>query len=593
MQLPAALQPWREQLAWFDEKIIEAIGPLVVALDPLVALPGPRLGAGALEPDGVDGLARRGSYERLLATEWAIADAVPDEFLRRAAGGEHLFLAPRLRAPRVERELVALFDAGPDQLGEPRLAHIALWILLARRAEVAGARFRWGVLQLPGKLGDASSPAMLRQLLEARTFERCCDAHRQAWREHLAASVGERWSIGARTDVDATHGATIRLRFDGTLDVLVATRERQRRATLMPPAPDIAARLLQGRFAPPEAGATPVRGRWRFALQPPPRFSWRGNHVAVPLVGADALCVLHATSNMRKRQAAQNVNLARTQLVAATLSDSRYGGIEALGDMLGLWNGGRSLRVPRPADDAFRVESGQADRLWCERIGGDIVNWLVLDAERRLVRWRVGKTGAAQFDTIAVDVIGVVRAGQERIVYVTFVDRCLELYYWSPSGHRRHVARLVRVSDGTWPLRCVLAGERQRSAWRGAAAIELRHGAAGDDPSRDWLFTSVDTESDAIALRRIQTGSHWKVIGPVRCDAAHAIGGYGLLAIDTTKRRLVVAGVNERTELATGSGDIATASVNDDGTRIAFVDAQRQLMVLRHDGTMLMRTSPR
>ncbi len=32
---------------------------------------------------------------------------------------------------------VALFDAGPAQLGEPRLAHLALFILLARRAELA------------------------------------------------------------------------------------------------------------------------------------------------------------------------------------------------------------------------------------------------------------------------------------------------------------------------------------------------------------------------------------------------------------------------------------------------------------------------
>src|SRR5687768_17876785 len=41
------------------------------------------------------------------------------------------------------------FDAGPNQLGSPRIAQIAALIVLSRRAEAAGVRFAWGILQEP------------------------------------------------------------------------------------------------------------------------------------------------------------------------------------------------------------------------------------------------------------------------------------------------------------------------------------------------------------------------------------------------------------------------------------------------------------
>ncbi|MDC8013990.1 hypothetical protein [Tahibacter soli] len=590
MRLPAALAPWYGWLSWFDDKVAAALGPMLVALDPLLGLPGPRLVQNAHEPDGVDGLQRRGNYERLLVSEWAMADAMPDEFLRRAAGGEHLFLAPRMRAPRVDRELVALFDAGPEQLGAPRLVHIALWILLARRAERAGARFCWGVLQAPGTIVDAQSPATLRQLLEARSFERASDAHRDAWRAALAASVGERWSIGAQPDVDATHAATIRLRYTGEIDVAVGARRAPRRTTLQPPRDDLAVRLLQGRFAPVAEPGDTVPGRWRFARQPAPLFSWRGNHIAVQQVGTDAVFVLHVTGNARKRQAPRRVDASWVgQLVAATVSENRWGGIVALGDEIGLWNGSGVRRVPRPGDDALRLVPGQADRLWCERFGGGVVSYVMLDDARRLVRWRESSAGV-RFDTIAQHVVGAVRAGQERLAYVTFHERRADLHYWRDNGHARHVARLARVEATTRPLRCELAGARLRSVWHGAVAIEWRSEVVGDE-MRHWSLVAVRTDRDDLSLQRIRTDADWKVIGPVRSTHDHAVDGFGLLAIDRRKHRLVVAGTSGHAELYAAGGEIATVGVSSDGTRVAFVDEARQIVVLSHDGRVLVRTN--
>ncbi|WP_447413065.1 hypothetical protein, partial [Clostridium perfringens] len=63
-----------------------------------------------------------------------------------------------------------MFDAGLAQLGEPRLAQMALFILLARRAEQADAQFSWGILQQPGILHDDTGLGGIRKLLKSRSL---------------------------------------------------------------------------------------------------------------------------------------------------------------------------------------------------------------------------------------------------------------------------------------------------------------------------------------------------------------------------------------------------------------------------------------
>ena len=57
--------------------------------------------------------------------EWVIADEIPDEFIRRVAEGEHTFHELARSQPAKDRTSTVLFDTGPDQLGAPRLAHLA------------------------------------------------------------------------------------------------------------------------------------------------------------------------------------------------------------------------------------------------------------------------------------------------------------------------------------------------------------------------------------------------------------------------------------------------------------------------------------
>lgn len=110
------------------------------------------------DPDGYGGLARRGRWEQLLVTEWALAEAVPDEFVRRAAMREQLFLKLERQLPAAAPVTRVWLDCGPTQLGAPRLAHLAILLVLKRRAEEAGGTMLWAPLHDPEPLYPELDP---------------------------------------------------------------------------------------------------------------------------------------------------------------------------------------------------------------------------------------------------------------------------------------------------------------------------------------------------------------------------------------------------------------------------------------------------
>jgi hypothetical protein len=195
---PHQLSAWQPWLSWFDTDHIAALLPLLRTLDTSVsALCGQQL-AGEPEFAGLEDLRRRGNYQRLLLSEWIYADEVPDEFLRRAAQGEHLFLEPSFRQPKAAQPVYAIFDCGPSQLGAARLIHIALWIVLARRAQNKATEFRFQAAQADGDWRVARDVEDLRWLLTQRSFSAWDTANCDA---RLDNTVGERWIIGSTNSV--------------------------------------------------------------------------------------------------------------------------------------------------------------------------------------------------------------------------------------------------------------------------------------------------------------------------------------------------------------------------------------------------------
>ncbi|QQR44165.1 hypothetical protein JKA73_35150 [Myxococcus xanthus] len=259
--LPHALRPWASILAKFPLEVALNLGPLVarlsVALGPLRA-PSEREGG---EPQGYDGLSRRGSFDRLLVSEWLWAMEAPDELVRRAAFGELSYLKPSFRQPQRAHRTVMLLDAGPDQLGAPRIAHLALLIVMARRAEAAGATFAWGVLQADPRRGwfTEVTPATLGAWLNARDTAPPSAERLSAWCEalELGARTADAWLVGA-SRLSRLEGAETLSRIEVSevlapevrqLAVEVHPAARAPRSVLLDlPSPDDSVRLLRDPF---------------------------------------------------------------------------------------------------------------------------------------------------------------------------------------------------------------------------------------------------------------------------------------------------------------------------------------------------------
>jgi hypothetical protein len=269
-ELPPALRPWAMQLAIFPEDLALSLGPHVARLAAAIGALRPRGEAEGGEPQGYDGLARRGPYERLLLTEWLYALESPDEFIRRAAFGEHAFLKPAFKQPQGSRRTVALLDAGPDQLGAPRIAHMALLVVLQRRAEAAGAEFSWGVLQSPPDRGpfSAVTPPAVQTWLAARSVEPVMGAHVARWCEALAigSAPEDCWLVGGSRlgripEAAGLSRVEVEERLEpGARQLSVSVRRGARAPSsveLELPAPDDCIRLLRDPFT--SRATTPVR----------------------------------------------------------------------------------------------------------------------------------------------------------------------------------------------------------------------------------------------------------------------------------------------------------------------------------------------
>lgn len=195
--LPKPLQPWTEALSIMRQEVVDGVGTWLAPLRALVGpLAIPRSTVSG-DPDGLSGLTRRGSYERLVTSEWAVALEVPDEFLRRALMGEHVFLARAYQEPHGAHSSVALLDAGPMQLGAPRLVQLAALVVLAQRARDCGAEFRFGMLQDPShRLLPVDRDGLIGWSQTRSTA--CQPESLDGWAEALdEVEAADRWIVGA------------------------------------------------------------------------------------------------------------------------------------------------------------------------------------------------------------------------------------------------------------------------------------------------------------------------------------------------------------------------------------------------------------
>lgn len=150
------------------------------------------------EPDGYEGLSGTGPYDRLLLSEWLLAEEAPMEFDRRAAMGEHAFLALARSHPLGAGHLGVIVDAGPEVLGAPRLAQLAALVVLAQRCAAQGGEIRWVVAQrLDQGPWIGLDPEGIRCWLDARGALPVDDTALEAWLDQcVEAEIETLWWVG-------------------------------------------------------------------------------------------------------------------------------------------------------------------------------------------------------------------------------------------------------------------------------------------------------------------------------------------------------------------------------------------------------------
>ncbi|MGO1069406.1 hypothetical protein [Lysobacter sp. CA199] len=607
MRLPDTLKPWRAWLDWFDPELAGAVGDLLLRLHPMLGAFRMRAQSGQVEPEGIDDLRRRGSYDRLLLSEWALADAAPDEFDRRAAGGEHLFLNPKLVAREVDALTVAVFDSGPAQLGAARLAHVALWILLAQRAQAAKARFAWGVLGRPGEVHDADSPQMLKRLLSARTLtpggalaakDAADDAQElprkrfeREWAEHLDALApvcGERWSIGAaEPGLGLGHRVSIRRDDPGALDIAIAARQARRDIRLALPEPSLSARLLGGHFEALERVQGAPVGGGKLSLKQPPLISFDGRSVAVPLLGDTAVIVYRLPRDGQAPCAPKVSRWSKSKwMLAATLIDRHFCGVMPGESSLELWQmsdfNPRSTRAgtpPLPPPEELDTVPGRARWLPCALIrGGHSGSRLfVLSGSGHLLSWTRMAQGI-DYSVVARGVSAIGYHDQGGIVYLAYSEHNLSVVEYR-GGVFKQVDREAVAEP---PRKALLCGRRRNGLLRLGYALEQPVGGQGGERSSVWRVFS--RERDRSSDYETMLPADWKVEGLALAPTT----GVHLIALRPDRRALVSIGAAGRTTLYESAYAITAVTVAADCDVVALIDQQGRLVVLRDQGRSVL-----
>lgn len=301
--LPKALQPWQTWLSWLDPELIPAFSDLLQRLSRVLGpVQGKQLG-GLPEQDGIGQIQRKGDYQNLLLSEWLMADEVPDEFMRRAINAEHLFLAPNYKSQQSLNQITVLFDTGISQLGECRLVHIALLILLAQRAEKVGCTLMWGTLQSIIPLMPLNSINDLYELLTRRTYSPVLNENITHWQnviaEDMDAQSGEIWLITGSNQqpmlkqIASSHYIELTGDdcFNKTIGVNIRTPHFQRHIVLPTPPRALSAQILKGQIRPPSVQNT-HQHEHKISLMFSPVISFHGSAVGVTLLGKPGLVVI-------------------------------------------------------------------------------------------------------------------------------------------------------------------------------------------------------------------------------------------------------------------------------------------------------------
>ena len=593
LSLPKALEPWRDWLTLFPPELTDAIGQMLLRLDPLVG----RLKFASQrtndEPVGIGNIVQRGTYDRLLMTEWLFADAEPDEFIRRAASGELLFLGTEPDIRLRSQLCIALFDAGPMQLGEPRLAHIVLFILLSRRAEEAGAQFKWGILQNPGVLHETQGREAMKTLLTSKSLRNATTAELASWDLLLKEqdkNLCDCWQISD------THTARIKRAtnlfnikvdlFSGdqnrSLNLQLSQRNNQRDVKLELPKEDVAIRILREPFKRIDGLAHVRNGKSRPSLKQAPRFASKGCWLAVPQLDGN-IVIYNVPQSVRAAPGKFRTvrQPAKGSILAAGVMGKNLAYIAADGLDLSFYGfpsqhfSHKKVVVQRPEMKYFRAPTGGTRWLptyfmESQHKSGSIARVFVQDIDQHLVCWEsslalplvTGKPKTLRpeptephFKSIASNVIGS-DFFAHRLLYAAIENGTTKIFRW-------HAHENAPLAVGSIPHIGLGVFFGNEVSWTHATNFE--HGLLALQISENewWIGTSK-------AHIRKTISASVKVIGVI--NRMHdGEDDFGLVVLSADKHSIQFVGNTRQIDLHHSAEAIAKISMDAVSGRLAWI----------------------
>ena len=242
---------WWDQLDFFAPDVRRDYGRLLTQLERGFSAVAASPEGG--EPAGWAGLTRRGSWERLVTSEWALAEVAPEEFVRRATQGELAYWQMAQEARQQARMVWVWVDVGPDQLGACRLVQLAMLFLLQHLCKRSGGQLCWGMIQSPQKGYDRLGAEEVKTYLRSRSLD-------PGRRPPEAPSGMQSWCLGSPAWLTQVPTSYQRVGLLQTSSQSVEVQYRQRRLTLQMPSPERALRLLRDPFSLPTEPATSSPG---------------------------------------------------------------------------------------------------------------------------------------------------------------------------------------------------------------------------------------------------------------------------------------------------------------------------------------------
>jgi hypothetical protein len=472
-----------------------------------------------------------------------------------------------------------------------------MFILLARRAEAAGARFQWGLLQGPGVLHDELGAAAVRRLLGARTLYAPEAAQVERWSAVLDDTVTDCWLVGDPASPQPPRAdSRILVRrswLGGDLEVTLAQRRSSRTVTLALPKPDDCVRLLRRPFeAPTKPGAMAVRSSAHSLKRAPIFDSQRGRLAAGMMDGS--LTIYHIPDSLQAAPGRPR-NIGKLphadSIIAAGLFHKAFGTVAMTAGALRpsgfpgpFFNkpGGPALPLPEP--DMFEAVPGAlrwAAAFHLLHRHGDAITErvFVLDKAGHLVCWtRTGSAADArpaesEFKLVAKNVIGAVQHKDRLLFAVSVPDRTDAYALRSDQAKPEHLYPLM------WQGQRYLFGDLNN--WRGGRGMYALQRTASI-----WLVgenagaAEIEVEDDSLVLgcARRETKEH-----------------PGLVVLDRSRKRIVLVTSDQRITLAESTERIAQASFDPTLNRLAWLGQASGSLTVRQIGVAqpLLLTVPK